>query len=147
MKKIMLFNVVEPEEERVAILNDGLLDELYIERTEKHAYLGNIYKGRVTNVEPGIQAAFVEFGGDKQGFIHVSDILPSIGREGSGPPQRRQSRHRRTALLSRWLPGVAWLLRVARLLRVTRLRVGAGRRTRAIPARGRRVALAGAGRQ
>jgi ribonuclease E len=94
MKKIMLFNVVEPEEERVAILNDGLLDELYIERTEKHAYLGNIYKGRVTNVEPGIQAAFVEFGGDKQGFIHVSDILPSIGREGPGPRRGPQGRHR-----------------------------------------------------
>jgi len=94
MKKIMLINVVEPEEQRVAILSDGVLDELYIERTQRQSYLGNIYKGRVTNVEPGIQAAFLEFGGDKQGFLHVSDILPSITREGSGQGPRRHGRHR-----------------------------------------------------
>ncbi|RKY27704.1 MAG: ribonuclease E [Planctomycetota bacterium] len=93
MKRTMLINVVEPEEGRVAILKDGVLDELYIERTQKQTYLGNIYKARVVNVEPAIQAAFVEFGGDKQGFLHVSDVLPDIGKGGGRTPKKR-GRHR-----------------------------------------------------
>lgn len=89
MKKTMLINVVEPEEGRVAILKDGVLQELYIERTQKKSVLGNIYKARVTNVEPSIQAAFLDFGGDKSGFLHVSDVLPEISKGGSRPPRGR----------------------------------------------------------
>ena len=93
MKKTMLVNVVEPEEGRVAILKDKVLDELYIERTQKETYLGNIYKARVANVEPAIQAAFVDFGGEKQGFLHVSDVLPQISK-GDGKASSRRGRHR-----------------------------------------------------
>ncbi len=93
MKKTMLVNVVEPEEGRVAILKDKVLDELYIERTQKETYLGNIYKARVANVEPAIQAAFVDFGGEKQGFLHVSDVLPQISKD-SGKASGRRGRHR-----------------------------------------------------
>src|SRR5262249_25598253 len=45
-------------------------------------YLGNIYKGRVVNIEPSIGAAFVNFGGRTNGFLHASDVLPAYGREG-----------------------------------------------------------------
>ena len=62
MKKEMLINVSQPEECRIAIVEDGLLEELYIERSSQENYVGNIYKGRVVNLEPSIQAAFVDFG-------------------------------------------------------------------------------------
>ncbi|MBA3315972.1 MAG: Rne/Rng family ribonuclease [Planctomycetota bacterium] len=74
MKKEMLVNVLQPEESRIAIIEDSILEELYVERTSLENYVGNIYKGRVVNVEPSIQAAFVDFGVGRNGFLHVSDI-------------------------------------------------------------------------
>src|SRR5215207_2552812 len=62
MAKEMLINVSEGEECRIALLDNGKLEELYMERTSATSHVGNIYKGRVTNVEPSIQAAFVDFG-------------------------------------------------------------------------------------
>ena len=61
MKKEMLINVSQPEECRIAIIEDNLLEELYIERASQDNLVGNIYKGRVVNLEPSIQAAFVDF--------------------------------------------------------------------------------------
>ena len=74
MKKEMLINVLQPEESRIAIVEDGILEELYVERTSHENYVGNIYKGRVVNLEPSIQAAFVDFGVGRNGFLHVSDV-------------------------------------------------------------------------
>ena len=74
MKKRMLINVVEPEESRIAILEDGILEELYIERFSREQIAGNIYKGRIVNVEPSIEAAFVSIGLSRNGFLHVSDV-------------------------------------------------------------------------
>lgn len=79
----MLINVSEGEECRIAILEDGKLEELYMERTSSTSHVGNIYKGRVTNVEPSIQAAFVDFGLGRNGFLHISDLMPTyFGRKG-----------------------------------------------------------------
>ncbi|MCS7166958.1 MAG: Rne/Rng family ribonuclease [Gemmatales bacterium] len=80
MKKEMLINVCEPEECRIAIVEDGVLEELYIERTSQESYIGNIYKGRIVNIEPSIQAAFVDFGIGRNGFLHVSDVAPQYYR-------------------------------------------------------------------
>src|SRR5437660_3150983 len=77
MKKEMLINVLQPEECRIAILEDGVLEELYVERTSHESYVGNIYKGRIVNIEPSIQAAFVDFGVGRNGFLHVSDVEPT----------------------------------------------------------------------
>src|SRR5437867_2502703 len=77
MKKEMLINCLQPEEIRIAILEDGILEELYVERTSAESYVGNIYKGRVVNIEPSIQAAFVDFGVGRNGFLHVSDVEPA----------------------------------------------------------------------
>jgi ribonuclease E len=74
MKKEMLINVKQPEECRIAIVEDGILEELYVERTSHESYTGNIYKGRIVNLEPAIQAAFVDFSVGRNGFLHVSDI-------------------------------------------------------------------------
>ncbi len=83
MAKEMLINVSEGEECRIALLENGKLEELYMERTSSTSHVGNIYKGRVTNVEPSIQAAFVDFGLGRNGFLHISDLLPQyFGRKG-----------------------------------------------------------------
>ncbi len=72
----MVINVTGDDECRVAILTGGRLEELFIERQSAQSHVGNIYKGRITNVEPSIQAAFVDFGFPKNGFLHVSDVQP-----------------------------------------------------------------------
>ncbi|MBX7164844.1 MAG: Rne/Rng family ribonuclease [Pirellulales bacterium] len=86
MKQEMLINVSQPEECRIAIVEDGLLEELYIERASADNYVGNIYKGRVVNLEPSIQAAFVDFGVGRNGFLHISDIEPQYFRQGGYDP-------------------------------------------------------------
>jgi ribonuclease E len=77
MKKEMLINVLQPEECRIAIVEDGVLEELYVERSSQESYVGNIYKGRIVNIEGSIQAAFVDFGIGRNGFLHVSDVDPA----------------------------------------------------------------------
>src|ERR1700730_14802773 len=84
MKKEMLINVLQPEECRIAIVEDGVLEELYVERTSHESYVGNIYKGRIVNIEPSIQAAFVDFGVGRNGFLHVSDVEPTYYRHLEG---------------------------------------------------------------
>ena len=86
MTKEMLINTVEGQECRIAIVAEGQLEELYMERVSSASHVGNIYKGRITNVEPSIQAAFIDFGLVKNGFLHISDINPSYF-----PKNRRSS--------------------------------------------------------
>ncbi|TNF35204.1 MAG: ribonuclease G [Gammaproteobacteria bacterium] len=80
MSKEILVNVT-PQETRVAILENGVLQELYIERSRKKGLVGNIYKGRVSRVLPGMEAAFVEVGMERAAFLHVSDVAPYTGKE------------------------------------------------------------------
>jgi ribonuclease E len=86
MKSEMLINVSQPEECRIAIIEDGQLEELYIERASQEAYVGNIYKGRIVNLEPSIQAAFVDFGVGRNGFLHIRDVEPQYFRQGGFDP-------------------------------------------------------------
>lgn len=86
MKSEMLINVSQPEECRIAIIEDGLLEELYIERASQDNYVGNIYRGRIVNLEPSIQAAFVDFGVGRNGFLHISDVEPQYFRQGGYDP-------------------------------------------------------------
>jgi ribonuclease G len=65
---------VEPLETRIALLENQKLTELMIERAEAPSLVGNIYKGRVDSIIPGIQAAFIDIGIGKNGFLYVSDI-------------------------------------------------------------------------
>ena len=84
----MLINVSQPEECRIAIVEDGVLEELYIERASQDNYVGNIYKGRIVNLEPTIQAAFVDFGVGRNGFLHISDVESQYFRQGGYDPDR-----------------------------------------------------------
>ncbi len=87
MKKEMLMNVLQPEESRIAILENGRLDELYVERNSVEAYAGNVYRGKIVNLEPSIQAAFVDFGVGRNGFLHISDVEPQYFRQGGYDPE------------------------------------------------------------
>ena len=82
MTREMLINTAEDQECRIAVMSNGRLEELYVERASIASHVGNIYKGRVTNVESAIQAAFVDFGLAKNGFLHISDIHPQYFPQG-----------------------------------------------------------------
>jgi ribonuclease E len=88
MKQEMLINVAQPEECRIAIVEDGMLEELYVERTSQGNFVGNIYKGKIVNLEPSIQAAFVDFGVGRNGFLHISDVEAQYFRQGGYDPNR-----------------------------------------------------------
>ncbi len=82
MKREIVINA-STMEVRVALLEDSALAELYLERTSRRGLVGNIYKGRVTRVLPGMQAAFVDIGLEKAGFLHVSDFHDELANYGA----------------------------------------------------------------
>ena len=96
-KEIMIVNDDPGVETRIAILEDGRLEELYTERTKTATGVGNIYKGQVTNVESAIQAAFIEYGGAQRGFLHVTDLHPKYfpGNEKSERVGKKIAKHAR----------------------------------------------------
>ena len=99
MAREMLINVAESEECRVAVVEGGRLEELYVERASLSSHVGNIYKGKVVNIESDIQAAFIDFGVGKNGFLHISDLHPRyFSRAGGG---RIESIGRRKSLKDR----------------------------------------------
>ena len=73
MSEEILINVT-PRETRVALVENGVLQELFIERALRRGLVGNIYRGKVCRVLPGMQAAFVDVGLDRAAFLHASDI-------------------------------------------------------------------------
>ena len=73
MSAELLINVT-PSESRVAMIENGILQEIHIERHAKKGIVGNIYRGKVSRVLPGMQAAFVDIGLEKAAFLHASDI-------------------------------------------------------------------------
>ncbi len=79
MSEEILINVT-PMETRVAVIENGVLQELYLERNRAKGLVGNIYRGKVVRVLPGMQAAFVDIGLERASFIHVSDIVLPDGR-------------------------------------------------------------------
>lgn len=75
MSEEILVNV-GPTETRAALVENGSVQEVYIERTQRKGFVGNIYKGKVVRVLPGMQAAFVDIGHERAGFLHVADVMP-----------------------------------------------------------------------
>ena len=69
----ILINVT-PSEVRAAVLENGVLQEIFVERADRRGLISNIYKGRVSRVLPGMQAAFIDIGLDRTAFLHASDI-------------------------------------------------------------------------
>ena len=80
MAKRMLIDATHPEETRVVVLNGNRLEEFDFESSTKKQVKGNIYLAKVTRVEPSLQAAFVEYGGNRHGFLAFSEIHPDYFR-------------------------------------------------------------------
>ena len=87
MSEEILINVT-PVETRVALVENGMLQEAYIERASRKGIVGNIYKGKVVRVLPGMEAAFVDIGLERAAFIHASDVVSNQSNaadSGDGP--------------------------------------------------------------
>jgi Rne/Rng family ribonuclease len=99
-------------ERRVAILEEGQLVEIYIEREKEFALVGSIYKGRVTRVLPGMQSAFVDIGLDGDAFLYVSDVFENLETTTMGIAHRSAARalrtRRRLRTLSNYCPVKRW---------------------------------------
>jgi ribonuclease G len=79
--KAEILTNITPHETRVAIIENGVLQEIHVERENQRGIVGNIYKGKIIRVLPGMQAAFVNIGLEKAGFLHVSDVMPICSEE------------------------------------------------------------------
>jgi ribonuclease G len=88
-KEEILINVT-PSEVRAALLENGVLQEIYIERAARRGTISNIYKGRVTRVLPGMQAAFIDIGMERTAFLHASDIVPPSKVDADNVPEITQ---------------------------------------------------------
>ena len=89
---------VDVGEQRVAVLEDDRVAEVYLERPERRSIAGNIYLGQVDNVLPGMEAAFVEIGLEKNGFLYVDEIVgPELERGHGRRIQDLISRARRSS--------------------------------------------------
>lgn len=80
MSEELLINVT-PQETRVAFVENGVLQEVHIERSSKRGLVGNIYRGKVVRVLPGMQAAFVDIGLERTAFLHANDIISGFSDE------------------------------------------------------------------
>ncbi|MFQ5495254.1 MAG: ribonuclease E/G [Phycisphaerae bacterium] len=113
----MLINVSGDDECRVAVLLDGRLEELFIERAATLSHVGNIYKGRITNIEASIQAVFVDFGLPQNGFLHISDVQPQYFPGHKGEPEqvgRKIPRHGRPPIQDCFRRGQEVIVQVIR---------------------------------
>jgi ribonuclease E len=78
-RRLILVNARDPEETRVAVVEDGRIADLQMNVRKHVSYVNDIYRGRVVNIEAAIGAAFVDFGEGRNGFLHASDVLASYG--------------------------------------------------------------------
>jgi ribonuclease E len=98
MKKEMFINAVHPEQKRMAIVDDGKLIDFNIQMAIKEPITGNIYKGIVQKVERGLQAAFVHYGGRKDGFLPLRDVSPEYFTERKGNGKNENPSQAKTSL-------------------------------------------------
>src|SRR4029078_5451858 len=107
----MLIDAAHPEEPRVVVLSGNRLEEFDFESSTKKQRKGNIYPSKITRVEPSLQAAFVDYGGNRHGFLAFSEIHPDYYRipvsdrsyhaadswDGNGGQHDRDAEHERDA--------------------------------------------------
>ena len=106
---------VEGLETRAAILEDGRLVEIHHERTVSQRFAGNIYLGRVANVLPGMQAAFVDIGLDRNAFLYIDDVsLDQAGNQVDGETVRSAKSPDRKSISRLLSPGQQLLVQVAK---------------------------------
>ena len=86
-----------PQETKVALLEDGLVSEFFIERESHRGIVGNIYKGQVTRVLPGMQSAFVDVGQERDAFLYVADVFEELNQTLTPEEQAEEAGNRRNA--------------------------------------------------
>ena len=96
MANKMLIDATHPEETRVVVLRGNRVEEFDFESAHRKQLRGNIYLAKVTRVEPSLQAAFVDYGGNRHGFLRFqrnpSGLLPNPGRRPAGSDRRGRAR-------------------------------------------------------
>ena len=115
-----------PQETKVALLDDGIVSEIFIEREAHRGIVGNLYKGKVTRVLPGMQSAFVDIGQERDAFLYVADVIeeldenlltpeeagqPAVGTLGAAPAGNN---HRNAAIEEMLEPGQEVLVQVVK---------------------------------
>ncbi|MCY2960307.1 MAG: Rne/Rng family ribonuclease [Planctomycetota bacterium] len=80
-RSLILVNATDPEEQRVAVLEDGKITDFLMTVKDQDTLVNDIYRGRVVNLEPAIGAAFIDFGQGRNGFLHTSDVLTAYGEK------------------------------------------------------------------
>ena len=108
MTRRMLINAQRPEEVRVAIVTDGVLDAYEVAASESGLMRGNIYRGTVANVHPALEAAFVDFGEAKDGMLRADDVVPSAYHR---QPPEGERRPRIEKILERAKPVLVQVVR------------------------------------
>lgn len=78
-----------PQETRVAVVEQGAVQEVHLERALERGLVGNIYLGKVSRVLPGMQSAFIDIGLDRAAFLHVADLMPNIAAKHAAPRERQ----------------------------------------------------------
>ena len=122
MKREIIINVEELET-RVAVLENGRLEEFMVEHDESERLVGSVFKGRIQNLENDLQAAFVDIGLKKNAFLHYWDMVPDVdalmddddeGRKGGGRNKNRQSRLSNEEIAKRFPPGSEIIVQVTK---------------------------------
>ena len=88
MKRRMLINAQSPEEVRVAIVSDSTLEDYQLEVADRSLYRGNIYRGTIASVQASLNAAFIDFGGPRHGFLSIQDVVPQAWYRQPKDPSR-----------------------------------------------------------
>ncbi len=88
-----------PQETRVAVMYQGAVQELHIERNASRGLVGNVYIGRVVRILPGMQSAFIDVGLERTAFLHVADIWEA---KQNGEPRQADRAHRSSKARASW---------------------------------------------
>src|SRR5882762_7447650 len=97
---------VEKLERRVALLEDGQLEEYSVERESSRNIAGSVYKGRVKNIEPGLKAMFIDIGLEKNAFLHFWDAIPAALDSGVEEIERAGKKSQRKRLTAKDIPNI-----------------------------------------
>jgi ribonuclease G len=104
-----------PQETKVALLEDGVVSELFIEREAHRGIVGNLYKGQVTRVLAGMQSAFVDLGLERDGFLHVADVFEELDENLLTPEEQGPAGHRNSGPIEERLrPGQEVLVQIVK---------------------------------
>ena len=111
MEKKMIINAINSQECRIAITDDGVLSELEVDIHGGKKLKGNIYKAKITRIEPSLQAAFIDIGASRNGFLQINDVHPAFYQ---GTPRYSRSNPNRVSIQDVLYPGQDIIVQVVK---------------------------------